>query len=82
MLVTTLIAAPLAVVCCAVGPAAFLAFASGTLAGTVTTLFGELGLPTTLFLASVAAFTSLIIWNWWRSKQSGTMEELEDAHER
>lgn len=29
MIVTTLIAAPLAVVCCAIGPAAFLAFEVG-----------------------------------------------------
>lgn len=82
ILVTTLIAAPLAVVCCAIGTAAFLAFASGTLAGTGTTLFGELGLPAKLFLASVAAFSALIVWNWWRNEQSRTMAELEDGHER
>ena len=68
VIVTTLIAAPLAVVCCALGPAAFLALASGTITGTITSLFGDISLPNTIMLAAIVALTSIIIWTWRRKK--------------
>ncbi len=82
VIVTTLIATPLAVVCCAFGPAAFLALTSGIFAGTITSLFGDIGLASTIALAATVAFTSFIFWNWWRKSQKLTRAELEDTYER
>lgn len=82
LIVTTLIAAPLAIVCCAVGPAAVLALASGTFTGTIVALTGDINLPNTYLLAAIVAFTSFIIWNWWRKKPANTRAELKDTYER
>lgn len=81
MIVTTLIAAPLAVVCCAAGPAAFLAFASGTITGTKSALIGDISLPNTIMLAAAIAFISFIFWSWWQKKRMNTRAELEDTYE-
>lgn len=82
VIVTTLIAAPLAIVCCAMGPAAFLALASGTITGTITSLFGDISLPNTIMLTAIVAFTSFIFWNWRRKNQIGTRAELDNTYER
>lgn len=79
-MVATLIAAPLAVLCCAVGPAAFLAIVSGGISGGVAAVFGELGLAATLLFAAVCGGVFLPLrMIWSRRKSRNALEGASDT---